>query len=521
MKYNAEFESKWPKRDYPTDESAQNEALKTDEALQAFKAYRERVKDDAYMPLYHFYAPDGYINDPNGLCKWNGQYHLFYQAYPPVDPRQHWGHAVSDDMVHWKDLPTAIYPNPEKCVFSGSSYVEENRVIAIYHGLTIGNMIATSSDPMLLNWEKLEANPVIPHLEGADDGRPYRVFDPFIWKEEEGYYALSGTYYGPNWMGGKGTREKSRMVHHLFFSQDLDRWAYIGELFDENVFIPEGNDGACPYFWPIGDKHMLLWFSHSTGPHCLLGTYDKIRHKFHPEKHVQLSFGPVGNGSLHAPCATPDGEGGLFVIYNTTDSTNALERWGAMSLMRHMRLENDEIIIEPVEQITSLRKEKIIDEKLHLKANEEHVFERGGKLLDIEAEIDLKDAATLCLRVLRSPDRKEETSINLYRNDMRFHDRFFLRDVYLSIDTTLSSTFAGLNGRNPEITKLPSQLDDQHPIKLRVLVDKCIIEVFANGRALFQMAYPALEDSQGISIEARGGDASVQISAWTQNGIYE
>ena len=66
----------------------------------------------------------------------------------------HWGHAVSDDMIHWKDLPLAIYPDIEYAVFSGSSLVEEDRVIAMYHGFGIGNMIATSSDPLLLNWEK-------------------------------------------------------------------------------------------------------------------------------------------------------------------------------------------------------------------------------------------------------------------------------------------------------------------------------------------------------------------------------
>jgi len=62
------------------------------------------------------------LNDPNGLCFWQGRWHLFYQAYPPdefPDPRdinkrrQHWGHAVSDDMVHWRDLPYAIYPGRE------------------------------------------------------------------------------------------------------------------------------------------------------------------------------------------------------------------------------------------------------------------------------------------------------------------------------------------------------------------------------------------------------------------------
>jgi transposase-like protein len=69
---------------------------------------------------------------------WKGRWHLFYQAYPPEDPRQHWGHAVSGDLIHWRDLPYAIYPNPERCCFSGATLVEEHQVIAMYHGTKDG-----------------------------------------------------------------------------------------------------------------------------------------------------------------------------------------------------------------------------------------------------------------------------------------------------------------------------------------------------------------------------------------------
>ena len=68
---------------------------------------------------------------------------------PPEDPRQHWGHAISKDLIHWRDLPYAIYPDPEECCFSGASLVEKDRVIAMYHGTKVGNMVAVSSDPLL------------------------------------------------------------------------------------------------------------------------------------------------------------------------------------------------------------------------------------------------------------------------------------------------------------------------------------------------------------------------------------
>ena len=76
--------------------------------------------------------------------------------------RVHWGHAVSEDLVHWGDLPIALYPDPEKDCFSGQTVVEPDRVIAIYHGTRVGNMVAVSSDPLLLNWKKLTGKAVIP-----------------------------------------------------------------------------------------------------------------------------------------------------------------------------------------------------------------------------------------------------------------------------------------------------------------------------------------------------------------------
>ena len=117
---------------------------------------------------------------------------LFYQAYPPEDPRQHWGHAISTDLIHWRDLPYAIYPHPERCCFSGSALAEDDRVIAMYHGTEVGNMVAVSDDPLLLNWEKVTGQAVIPFPAPGAPPHPYTVFDPCIWKQGDAYYALSG-----------------------------------------------------------------------------------------------------------------------------------------------------------------------------------------------------------------------------------------------------------------------------------------------------------------------------------------
>jgi len=83
---------------------------------------------EQYRPQLHFSPQQHWINDPNGMVFFKGTYHLFFQYYPygitwgPM----HWGHAISKDMVHWKELPIALYPDSLGFIFSGSAVVDSN-----------------------------------------------------------------------------------------------------------------------------------------------------------------------------------------------------------------------------------------------------------------------------------------------------------------------------------------------------------------------------------------------------------
>ena len=106
---------------YPATLEEQLKALETDEDLLKFNESRERLAADPYRPLYHFSPPADLMNDPNGLCQWQGRYHLFYQFIPDGQDRVLWGHTVSDDLVHWRDMPPALYPDKERSCFSGQA----------------------------------------------------------------------------------------------------------------------------------------------------------------------------------------------------------------------------------------------------------------------------------------------------------------------------------------------------------------------------------------------------------------
>ncbi len=73
-------------------------------------------QDDPHRPRYHFLPEANWLNDPNGLIQWGGEYHMFYQYNPngPFHGTIHWGHAASTDLVRWRHLPVALAPSPGK-----------------------------------------------------------------------------------------------------------------------------------------------------------------------------------------------------------------------------------------------------------------------------------------------------------------------------------------------------------------------------------------------------------------------
>jgi fructan beta-fructosidase len=83
--------------------------------------------DQTYRPQFHYTPAKNWMNDPNGLVYYHGQYHLFYQYNPAGNTWGNisWGHAVSTDLVHWKELPVAIPYDANELVFSGSAVVDQ------------------------------------------------------------------------------------------------------------------------------------------------------------------------------------------------------------------------------------------------------------------------------------------------------------------------------------------------------------------------------------------------------------
>ena len=542
--------SKEPRRVYPQQLEAQLDALSSDPLPARMAAGRRFKAGDRYRPNYHFVNPENTLNDPNGLCFWQGKWHLFYQVRPPEDERLHWGHAVSDDLIRWRDLPYALLPGPENDCYSGTTLVEADRVVAMYHGTELGNMVALSNDPLLLNWTKLGDGAVIPFEGDGGVRREYGIFDPCIWKQGSYYYALSAGIepFQP--------RGRHLATNFLFRSEDLENWDYLHPFVEGDRFTIPGDDGACPYFWPIGDKHILLFFSHMSGGQYLIGNYDTEAHKFHAQRHGFFNFGATFPDGVHAPTAAPMGNGSVVVLFNMNPAKPTVApdpylrdffgvpkpeempeeaaAWTArdwdqvMTLPRRLTLLDDGALgIAPVGALESLRGEHQSLGGLRLPANRKMVLPGlQGDSFELSLELEPGQESVLELNVLRSPDREEFTRISYFHkrgykyrepfaDDARAHrimssalSNPVRHESILSIDTSRASTLPDALARPPE--QGPVFLEDGEPLRLRVFVDRSAVEVFANERqCLAVRVYPGRADSLGVSLVSRGQDAVV------------
>ena len=472
-------------------------------AVAKFRQARESLANDPFRPLYHFSPPRGRLHDPGGFCKWQGKYHLFY-----ILSEGGKGHAVSDDMVHWRDLPAL----PKLRGSTGQVVATEDKV-AMTFGAGGGLTVATAGDPMLLNWQ---SELVLPLKERPGYKPP---FDSCIWKEEDGWFLAARKYrwdQGPRYFGG------DKVALELFRSENLKHWESRSMLLDENDYTEPGDDGACPNFLPIGDgKHLLLFFSHKRGPMYLIGRYDRQKRQFFPDNQGRASYGPVKRGTLHAPSAFIDSEGRCNAIFNVFEN-RPHQGWDEiMSLPRQITLSKGNLLnplrIEPVAGLESLRFDPVQIDNLAIPANGELILpDVNGRAIEIEAVIEPEKAREVGLHVLRSPDGKEQTTITLFMHGWE-------RDAKareLAIDVSRASLDSQVKSRSPEIG--PIILKKGEPLRLRVFIDRSVVEVFANGRQCLTLrAYPSRKDSNGVALFARGAEANLaSLRAWQMRSIW-
>ncbi|MCY2950476.1 MAG: GH32 C-terminal domain-containing protein [Planctomycetota bacterium] len=450
------------------------------------RALRENLLGDPYRAGYHFAIPEAQAMpfDPNGAIYWKGRYHLFYIFQ---DPRGHnWGHVSSTDLFHWRHHPTGLVSG----MFSGNCFInKDGRPTICYHQVGQGNAMAVAVDDELNEWKKLDSNPITPKTNPGDAHHgKYQSWDPYGWLEGNTYYAIFG--------GQRPAIAKSDSL--------AGQWKYVGDLMANTVpGVSINEDVSCADFFKIGNKQMLLCISHGLGCRYYLGEWKN--EQFHPTFHQKMSW--VDN-SFFAPESLLDDKGRrimwAWIFDGPGFKTRTDHGWsGTMSLPRVLSLAEDgTLCMNPPEEIERLRYNAKKKTNLTVQVDSELALEDiGGNSIELVMEMNAKTARQFGVKVCCSPDGQERTLV--------YYDAI---EKKLKVDTNRSS----LTGGAKTVEAGPFELRVDEPLKLRVFVDKSVVEVFANGRqAVMRRIYPSRQDSIGVKLFANGGPASVTtLEAW-------
>lgn len=240
--------------------------VQSDELMDSEILYREK-----YRPQFHFTSRRGWNNDPNGLVFYDGEYHMFYQHNPYGWNwgNMHWGHAVSPDLVHWKDLGDAIFPDELGTIFSGSAVVdhdnsagfqtgEEKAIVCFYTSAGSADAVRevpytqsiSSSIDRGRTLVKYAGNPVIGHIVDANR-------DPKVIRHEPSGRWVMALYL-------------TRNDYTLLVSENLKQWERIGD-----ITIPGCSE--CPDIFELpvdGDPSDTRWVFWGANGSYVLGEFD-------------------------------------------------------------------------------------------------------------------------------------------------------------------------------------------------------------------------------------------------------
>ena len=457
----------------------------------------------AFRPRFHFLPEANWINDPNGLIEWEGQFHLFYQANPeaPDFGRMVWGHAVSPDLVHWERKPVAIWPDTpadnDGC-WTGCAIDHDGVPTLVYTG-RVGE---TENVCQAFSLDGLETfiKPANQRLDlFPPQGEKLAGFrDPYVWRESDGWYGVLGSGFL-----GKGGAAL------LYRSPDLFHWDYLGPLLASDS-DRTGAMWECPNFFPLGDKHVLIVSDSSHGNvHYFSGRY--VNHHLVVEQDGVLDNG----GYFYAPQVMRDQRGRTilfgWVWEGLAKEARLANGWaGMISLPRQLSLGPDGSLRSiPAAEVASLRAEEIKQDSMTLPEGQDTLLPVHGNCLELLVEF-MVGTSTCGVKLACSPGGEEETLVGY---DPQAGQVFILREKSsLLADARGGELFALASTRQTDRLDLAQG----QTLTLHIFYDHSIVEIFANDcLSLTSRIYPTLPDSVGIKLFSSGGPGLVKsIRAW-------
>ncbi|KHL97025.1 glycoside hydrolase [Paenibacillus sp. IHB B 3415] len=444
------------------------------------------LSQESYRPQFHYSSPAMWLNDPNGMVYFEGEYHLMYQHHPgsTVWGPMHWGHAVSKDLVKWETLPVAMSPDHNGAIFSGSAVVDWKDTSGFFDGgsglvavFTHADIYPDSERPRQRqslayskdkgrSWTFYSGNPVLCDTEITDFRDP-KVF----WMEDAGLWIMV-----------------LACGDHIRFyrSVNLKDWNYASEF--------GKTDGAhygvweCPDLFELSidgtsSKKWVLLVSIGDNPdypegsktQYFVGSFDgmKFINDNTPDTVLWLDEGRDNYAAVSwSDIPEEDGQRVIIGWMNNWKYANQIPTasWrGAMTLPRLLSLtnRNGNVILSqmPVQEIEKLRKETYSWSDVAVTNENPLIHETNGDLLEIEVDLDIHSGNEVHIKLKSSGQCETIIGYDPERE-------------WLFIDRSKS----GLTDFNPSFACKHGArvIPESGNIKLHIWVDRSVIEVFAN-----------------------------------------
>ena len=493
---------------------------------------------EPFRPQYHYTPEKNWMNDPNGMVFYEGEYHLFYQYNPAGDKWGHmsWGHAVSPDMVHWTHLPLALAEADNVMIFSGSAVVDWKNssgfgkdgrppLVAVYTGFRTTDRvqfqcIAYSNDKGR-TWTKYSGNPVI-----DINSRDFR--DPKVqWHDGTRRWIMTVSL---------SAQHKVR----FYGSDNLKAWTLLSE------FGPAGATGGvweCPDLFELplpgtNDKRWVLVVNMNpgsvaggSGGQYFIGRFDGTQFVADGDSLIPPRPGRSASESAHWFDYGPDYY--AAVSWSDVPASDGRRLWlgwmsnweyggdvptspwrSAMSIPRELGLsrtaEGIRLVQKPAREMESLRDRHFAFKSGDVSEANAWLKERHvqGDQLELMVEFAPRSSGTEGVKVLKSDT--EATVIGVDRQ----RGRAFV-DRTQSGNVTFHQKFSG-------VYDAPLAVHDGR-VKLHLFVDASSVEVFVNDgeRVFTSLVYPSAA-SRGV--EFFGSAASARITSldvWTLKSIWK
>lgn len=445
-----------------------------------------KIFDELHRPQFHFTPEKNWMNDPNGLVYYKGEYHLFYQHNPFGNEWgfMHWGHAVSTDLVHWKQLPIALYPDNESkdkevcTAFSGCGLVDHNNVTGLqkgdektillfYTSQKCGQRLAYSNDKGR-TWLKYDKNPLIAFDE-TDDARDPKV----IWHEPSKQYVMV--------LYRKQNNDDKQKGISFYTSKDLLNWQFKNHI---NGFY------ECPDLVQLSvdrrsdDKKWVLFDGDGS---YLIGQFDG--QKFTPESGKMVGDYGKNYYATQTWSNLPETDARTIQIaWMRGGEYPDMPFYGQMtfpcelSLKKYM--EGIKLVRKPIKEI----------ELLHQKGE---VWENKNLIPGIDKNL-LHGIKGDCFHIIGSFKIKTADSFGLF---VRLDKEKNGAEIMYNVKTRTLSCL----GKSAVVEPVDGM------IKLEILLDRSSIELFANdGKVALSSTFISSKKGDGVYLFNTGGELLVE-----------